>query len=89
MTFGGFVPLSAINRMLKRCAAGYTIREATHRHVVTFGTLTYQLNRGSKSQSDPDIPYYDVKKMAQKLLLGPDCVNLEFPGMMKPRQPAV
>jgi hypothetical protein len=73
---------SAIEKMLKQCAPGYTIRLATHSRVIHFGDKMFRT-----------LPKFDsiengfVRKLARSLDIEA-CAALHLVGVVKPPSPS-
>jgi hypothetical protein len=63
-----------VERMLKRCAAGYTMRRTTHGYSIKFNGRTY-----------PSMPKFDnielghIRKMVRHLQINRDCARQTIP----------
>jgi hypothetical protein len=66
--------------MLEHCAPGHTIREANHCHMVVFNGKTMYLQRGSKSESDPELQAGNVRKLVRTLEIDRGCANGQITG---------
>jgi hypothetical protein len=67
--------------MLDCCAGGHTFRESTHSNMVEFQGKMHALQRGSKSESDPEIQMGNVRKLVRFLEINPDCANGQIQGL--------
>jgi hypothetical protein len=68
------VAFGDVERMLEKCAAGFTLRLATHSRVVVFNGRTY-----------PSLPKFDkielghIRKMVRHLQINRDCASKYVP----------
>ena len=70
--------LSQVEKMLKECAPGYTIRLATHSRVIHYGGKVF-----------PAFPKHDpvenghIRKLIRYLNIKPACAAKHLPGIIK------
>ena len=69
------VRLSAIERMLGKCAQGSTIRLATHSRVIQFRGKTYHLPK------DDPMPSFQARKLVSQLEIDAACAKKHFPNV--------
>ncbi len=69
---------SAIERMLKNCAPGFTVRLANHSRVIHFGGKVYP----SLPKFD-DIEHGHIRKMVRFLGIDVDCASKWLPRVIK------
>ncbi|MCY4025120.1 MAG: hypothetical protein OXH75_02260 [Acidobacteria bacterium] len=69
------VRLSAIKKMLAKCAPGWTIRLATHSRVIQFKGKTYHLPK------DDPMPSFQVRKLVSQLEIDAACAKKHFPNV--------
>jgi len=72
------IPFGDVERMLKVCAEGYTIRFATHCHVVTYNGLVF---RGLPDYKDLQINH--VRKLVRSLQINRECAEAQLPKLKK------
>lgn len=80
MSLSGFTRLSDINRMLKKCAPGSSIRLAKHRRVVDHNGRTAYLEKGDH-KADPSIRLRSVWQVVLQLDLDRGCVERLVPAL--------
>jgi hypothetical protein len=70
--------LSSVEKMLKECAPGYTIRLANHSRVIHFNGKLYR----TFPKADP-IENGHVRKLVRYLGINPSCASKHLPGVIK------
>ena len=76
-----FTRLSVIRAMLASCAPGHTFRVSNHSNMVGYNEKSHGLQRGSKSEADPEIQLGNVRKMVRNLGIDPGCANRKIEGL--------
>src|SRR6202050_2910510 len=74
-------PLSKVEKMLKECAPGYTIRLANHSRVIHFGGKVYR----TFPKHDP-VENGHIRKMVRFLGIGTSCASKHLPGVINAEQ---
>lgn len=70
-------PLSKVEKMLKECAPGYTIRLANHSRVIHFGGKVYR----AFPKADP-VENGHIRKLVRFLEINTSCASKYLPGVI-------
>lgn len=71
-------PLSSVEKMLRECAPGYTIRLANHSRVIHFGGKVYR----TFPKADP-VENGHIRKLVRFLGICTSCAAAHLPGVVK------
>jgi hypothetical protein len=74
-------PLSKVEKMLKECAPGYTIRLANHSRVIHFGGKVYR----TFPKADP-VENGHIRKLVRFLGIDTACAAEHLPGVIRVEQ---
>lgn len=81
MTSFGLVKFKLIERMLRRCAEGFTIEAKKHRYWVRWKGRTYRALPQGQHGKKTEIEIGHIRAMVRHLQIDLDCAKREIPAL--------